>query len=124
MEKDNFLAPDFTTLEVIAFATDSCPLGINIPNYDGPLQDAAGSNNAFTSTDVTNYYVTLPEQNIETAFWLESDRMFSLAFTEKSLEVQRNVVIEEFRQRYLNQPYGDAWLLMRPLALSRLSGSS
>jgi len=89
---------------------------VNIPNYDGPLQDAAGSNNAFTSTDVTNYYVTLPEQNIETAFWLESDRMLSLAFTEKSLEVQRNVVIEEFRQRYLNQPYGDAWLLMRPLA--------
>jgi zinc protease len=89
---------------------------VNIPNYDGPLQDAAGSNNAFTSTDVTNYYVTLPKQNIETAFWLESDRMLSLAFTEKSLEVQRNVVIEEFRQRYLNQPYGDAWLLMRPLA--------
>ena len=69
---------------------------INIPNYDGPLQDAAGSNNAFTSTDVTNYYVTLPEQNIETAFWLESDRMFSLAFTGKSLEVQRNVVIEVY----------------------------
>lgn len=91
---------------------------VNIPDYDGPLQLAAGSNNAFTSTDITNYYITLPVQNLETAFWLESDRMLNLAFTEKSLEVQRNVVIEEFRQRYLNQPYGDAWLLMRPLAFS------
>ncbi len=88
----------------------------NIPSYDGPLQLVGGSNNAFTSTDITNYYVTLPAQNLETAFWLESDRMLNLAFTEKSLEVQRNVVIEEFRQRYLNQPYGDVWLLMRPLA--------
>ena len=87
----------------------------NIPSYDSPLQMASGSNNAFTSTDITNYYITLPVENLETAFWLESDRMLSLAFTEKSLEVQRNVVIEEFRQRYLNQPYGDAWLLMRPL---------
>jgi predicted Zn-dependent peptidase len=88
----------------------------NIPSYDAPLQEAGGSNNAFTSTDITNYYVTLPAQNLETAFWLESDRMLNLAFTPKSLEVQRNVVIEEFRQRYLNQPYGDAWLLMRPMA--------
>lgn len=88
----------------------------NIPSYDSPLQDAGGSNNAFTSTDITNYYVTIPAQNLETAFWLESDRMLNLAFTPKSLEVQRNVVIEEFRQRYLNQPYGDAWLLMRPMA--------
>ena len=88
----------------------------NIPSYDSPLQLAGGSNNAFTSTDITNYYITLPVENLETAFWLESDRMLNLAFTDKSLEVQRNVVIEEFRQRYLNQPYGDAWLLMRPLA--------
>jgi predicted Zn-dependent peptidase len=88
----------------------------NIPAYDAPLQIAGGSNNAFTSTDITNYYITLPSQNLETAFWLESDRMLNLAFTPKSLEVQRNVVIEEFRQRYLNQPYGDAWLLMRPMA--------
>lgn len=88
----------------------------NIPSYDAPLQVAGGTNNAFTSTDITNYYVTLPVQNLETAFWLESDRMLNLAFTPKSLEVQRNVVIEEFRQRYLNQPYGDAWLLMRPMA--------
>ncbi|MCB9192538.1 MAG: insulinase family protein [Flavobacteriales bacterium] len=91
---------------------------VNIPSYDSPLQEASGSNNAFTSTDITNYYITLPVENLETAFWLESDRMLNLAFTEKSLEVQRNVVVEEFRQRYLNQPYGDAWLLMRPLAFS------
>jgi predicted Zn-dependent peptidase len=89
---------------------------INIPNFDEPLQRVGGENNAFTNNDVTNYYITLPKENIETAFWLESDRMLSLAFSEKSLEVQRNVVIEEFRQRYLNQPYGDVWLHLRPLA--------
>lgn len=91
----------------------------NIPSFDEPLQEAGGQNNAFTSTDITNYYVTLPAENLETAFWLESDRMLNLAFTEKSLEVQRSVVIEEFRQRYLNQPYGDAWLLMRPMAFRK-----
>lgn len=89
---------------------------VNISDYDGPLQLAGGDNNAFTNNDITNYYLTLPIQNIETGFWLESDRMLSLAFSEKSLEVQRNVVIEEFKQRYLNQPYGDVWLLLRPLA--------
>ncbi|HEY6160058.1 MAG TPA: pitrilysin family protein [Bacteroidia bacterium] len=89
---------------------------INIPNYDEPLQKVGGENNAFTTNDITNYYLTLPAVNIETAFWLESDRMLSLAFSEKSLDVQRNVVIEEFKQRYLNQPYGDVWLLLRPLA--------
>ena len=89
---------------------------INIPSYDEPLQRAGGENNAFTSNDLTNYYLTLPAANIETGFWLESDRMLSLAFSEKSLEVQRSVVIEEFKQRYLNQPYGDVWLLLRPLA--------
>ena len=89
---------------------------VNIEDYDGPLQLAGGDNNAFTNNDITNYYLTLPAQNIETGFWLESDRMLSLAFSEKSLEVQRNVVIEEFKQRYLNQPYGDVWLLLRPLA--------
>ena len=82
---------------------------INIPNFDGPLQEAGGNNNAFTSNDMTNYYDVVPAQNLETALWLESDRMLSLAFTEKSLEVQRSVVIEEFKQRYLNQPYGDLW---------------
>ncbi len=89
---------------------------INIANYDEPLQLAGGENNAFTNNDITNYYLTIPATNLETAFWLESDRMLSLAFTEKSLEVQRNVVIEEFKQRYLNQPYGDVWLKLRPLA--------
>ncbi|GAA4315137.1 pitrilysin family protein [Mucilaginibacter gynuensis] len=88
---------------------------VNIPDYDEPLQRVGGENNAFTSNDITNYYITLPSANIETAFWLESDRMLSLAFSEKSLEVQRNVVIEEFKQRYLNQPYGDVWLKLRPL---------
>lgn len=89
---------------------------VNIPNYDEPLQLVGGENNAFTTNDITNYYCTVPAENLETAFWLESDRMLSLAFTDKSLEVQRNVVIEEFKQRYLNQPYGDVWLLLRPLA--------
>ncbi len=89
---------------------------VNIPSYDEPLQIVGGDNNAFTTNDITNYYCTVPADNIETAFWLESDRMLSLAFTEKSLEVQRSVVIEEFKQRYLNQPYGDVWLLLRPLA--------
>ena len=89
---------------------------VNIPNFDEPLQKVGGTNNAFTSNDITNYYITLPKENIETAFWLESDRMLSLAFTNKSLEVQRSVVIEEFKQNYLNQPYGDVWLLLRPLA--------
>ena len=88
----------------------------NIPDFDGPLQRAGGESNAFTSNDITNYYDVLPAQNIETALWLESDRMLTLAFSEKSLEVQRSVVIEEFKQRYLNQPYGDVWLELRPLA--------
>lgn len=89
---------------------------VNIPVFDEPLQRVGGNNNAFTSNDITNYFITLPKNNIETAFWLESDRMLSLAFTDKSLEVQRNVVIEEFKQNYLNQPFGDVWLLLRPLA--------
>lgn len=89
---------------------------INIPDYDSPLQQAGGENNAWTNNDITNYYITLPRQNIETAFWLESDRMLSLAFTPRSLEVQRQVVSEEFKQRYLNQPYGDMGALVRELA--------
>ncbi|PWS29381.1 peptidase M16 [Pedobacter yonginense] len=92
---------------------------VNIPNYDEPLQRVGGENNAFTSNDITNYYITLPSENIETAFWLESDRMLNLAFSEKSLETQRNVVSEEFKQRYLNQPYGDVWLKLRPLAFKK-----
>jgi len=88
---------------------------VNIPKYDEPLQKVGGENNAFTNNDITNYYLSIPKENIETAFWIESDRMLDLAFSEKSLEVQRNVVIEEFNQRYLNQPYGDLWLMLRPL---------
>ncbi len=88
----------------------------HVPEYDEPLQKVGGDNNAFTSNDITNYYITLPSSNLETAFWLESDRMLSLSFDPKVLEVQRSVVIEEFKQRYLNQPYGDAWLKLRPLA--------
>ncbi len=89
---------------------------IHIPQFDTPLQEAGGNNNAFTSNDITNYYVTLPVENVETALWLESDRMLNLAFSPESLEVQRKVVIEEFKQRYLNQPYGDVWLELRPMA--------
>src|ERR1700748_1218592 len=92
---------------------------VNIPSYDEPLQRVGGENNAFTSNDITNYYITLPSANLETAFWLESDRMLSLAFSKKSLEVQRNVVIEEFKQRYLNQPYGDVWLRLRPMVYKK-----
>lgn len=89
---------------------------INVPVYDEPLQMAGGENNAYTTNDITNYYVQLPVQNIETAFWLESDRMLSLAFSEKSLEVQRKVVSEEFKEHYINKPYGDAWQHLRALA--------
>jgi len=92
---------------------------VNIPSYDQPLEKAGGENNAFTNNDITNYYITLPKENIETAFWLESDRMLNLGFSEKSLEVQRQVVVEEFKQSYLNQPYGDVWLLLKPLAYKR-----
>lgn len=89
---------------------------VHIPDYDGPLQLASGENNAWTNNDVTNYYLTVPRQNVETGFWLESDRMLSLDFSERSLEVQRGVVMEEFKQRCLNQPYGDVGHLLRPLA--------
>ena len=89
---------------------------INIHSYDEPLQRVGGENNAFTSPDITNYYLSVPTQNIETGFWLESDRMMELLFNEHGLEVQRKVVVEEFKQNYLNQPYGDVWLKLRPLA--------
>lgn len=89
---------------------------VNIPEYDEPLQMAGGENNAYTTNDITNYYIQLPLKNIETAFWLESDRMLSLAFSEKSLDVQRKVVCEEFKEHYLNKPYGDAWHLLRKLS--------
>ncbi|MDI9319309.1 MAG: pitrilysin family protein [Phycisphaerales bacterium] len=92
---------------------------VNIPEYDTPLQRAGGENNAYTTNDITNYYVQLPKQNIETAFWLESDRLLSLAFSKKSLDVQRKVVCEEFKEHYINKPYGDAWKHLRQLAYTK-----
>ncbi len=89
---------------------------IHIPNYDEPLQIAGGQNNAFTTDDLTNYYCQVPAKNSETAFWLESDRMLSLAFSEESLEVQRKVVCEEFKEHYINKPYGNAWHIMRDMS--------
>jgi zinc protease len=89
---------------------------INIAEYDEPLQMAGGENNAYTTNDVTNYYLQLPVENLETAFWLESDRMLSLAFGEKSLDVQRKVVCEEFKEHYINKPYGDVWARLRDLS--------
>jgi len=89
---------------------------VNVSNFDIHTQQAGGTNNAFTSNDLTNYYITVPSNNIETALWLESDRMLGPKFTNKGLDVQRNVVIEEFRQRNLNKPYGDIWHLLRNLS--------
>lgn len=89
---------------------------VNIPDFDGALQRAGGKNNAWTSNDFTNFYDVVPAQNAETAFWLESDRMLSLAFSDKALEVQRSVVIEEFKQQCLNRPYGDLSHYLRALA--------
>lgn len=89
---------------------------IHIPDYDTHVQLAGGENNAWTNNDLTNYYITIPHCNVETAFWLESDRMLGLALTEQSVEVQKGVVIEEFKQRHLNQPYGDVQHLIRPMA--------
>lgn len=89
---------------------------INIPDYDTPVQNAGGENNAWTNNDITNYYITLPCNNAEIGFWLESDRMLSLDFNEKSLEIQKNVVTEEFKQRNLNQPYGDVSHILREMA--------
>jgi zinc protease len=92
---------------------------VNIPDFDEPLQRAGGEDNAYTTNDLTNYYCQLPAENLETAFWLESDRMLSLAFSEKSLEVQRKVVIEEFKEHYLNKPYGNVWHILREMAYTR-----
>ena len=92
---------------------------INIPTYDEPLQKAGGENNAYTTNDITNYYLKLPKENLETAFWLESDRMLSLAFNENSLEVQRKVVCEEFKENYINKPYGDVWKYLRALCYTQ-----
>ena len=92
---------------------------VNVPSYDEPLQMAGGENNAYTTNDLTNYYIQLPAENLETAFWLESDRMLSLAFSDKSLDVQRKVVCEEFKEHYLTKPYGDVWHKMRELAYKK-----
>lgn len=86
-----------------------------IPDFDLPVQTACGENNAFTTNDYTDYYITLPKDNIETALWLESDRMTGLDITRAALEAEKGVVVEEFNQRYLNQPYGEQWLLLREL---------
>lgn len=91
----------------------------NIPSYDREVRKAGGENNAYTSNDITDYYVKLPAANLETGLWLESDRMLDLNLTQKGLDIQRNVVMEEFRQRYLNQPYGDMWMILRPLAYKK-----
>jgi zinc protease len=91
----------------------------NIPDYDEPLQNAGGENNAYTTNDITNYYIQIPAKNVETAFWLESDRMLSLAFGEKSLDVQRKVVCEEFKEHYINKPYGDVWKHLRELVYTQ-----
>lgn len=87
----------------------------HVPHYDTHVQRVGGQNNAFTHFDITNYYISLPANQIETAMWLESDRMLGLDFTEENLETEKRVVIEEFKQRYLNQPYGDAYLQLLPL---------
>ncbi|MGL6021835.1 MAG: M16 family metallopeptidase, partial [Chitinophagaceae bacterium] len=92
---------------------------IHIPSYDDPIQNAGGENNAYTSNDLTNYYSQIPYQNVEIALWLESDRMLGLALTEKSIEVQKKVVCEEFKEHYINKPYGDAWKILRELTYKK-----
>jgi predicted Zn-dependent peptidase len=87
-----------------------------VPDFDAPLHKASAENNAFTNNDYTDYYITLPRENVETALWLESDRMTGLDITRKKLEAEKRVVIEEYNQRYINQPYGDQWLLVRQMA--------
>ena len=91
----------------------------HVENFDQALQKVGGQSNAFTSNDITNYYINLPKNQIQTALWVESDRMRFLALTDKNLEIQRQVVIEEFKQRYLNQPYGDTWIELRPLVYTK-----
>ena len=90
-----------------------------VPNFDLPVQMASGENNAFTNNDYTDFYITLPADNLETALWLESDRMTGLDISPEHLAAEKSVVIEEFKQRYLNQPYGDASMMLRKLAYTR-----
>ncbi len=88
---------------------------LNVEDYDKALDRVGGDNNAFTNTDITNYYINVPKINMETAFWLESDRMLNLNFNPKVLDVQKQVVVEEFKQNYINKPYGDTFALVRDL---------
>ena len=81
----------------------------NAPDFDDPLQRAGGENNAYTTNDYTTFYEIVPAENLETALWLESDRMLSLSINKRSLDVQRKVVVEEFKETCLNEPYGDSW---------------
>lgn len=91
----------------------------NVADFDAILEEAGGENNAFTNNDITNFYQILPAQNIETAFWLESDRMKNLSFTEKGFKTQKSVVIEEFKEVHINQPYGDIDEIIRALAYDK-----
>ena len=91
----------------------------NVPSFDEPLECAGGENNAYTTNDITNYYISLPKQNAELAFWLESDRMCNVQLTDESVSVQRQVVIEEFKQSYLNCPYGDVSIILRSMAYKK-----
>ncbi len=89
---------------------------LNAPDYDDPIQLAGGENNAFTNNDITNFHVSIPAINLDTALWLEADRMANLAIAEEVLDVQRKVVVEEFKETCLNEPYGDAWHYLSALA--------
>lgn len=91
----------------------------HVPEFDNALERVGGSSNAFTNTDITNYYITLPAVNLDTALWLESDRMLYLNLNDPQVLTQKQVVMEEFKQRYLNQPYGDAMHHVRSLAFER-----
>ena len=88
----------------------------NIPSFDEPLEKAGGENNAYTTNDVTCYYISLPRHNAELAFWMESDRMCNITFEKSKVDVQRQVVMEEFKQTKLNKPYGDASHILRAMA--------
>ncbi len=90
-----------------------------VPDFDAPVQAACGENNAYTTNDYTNFYITLPRENIATALYLESDRMTGLNISPEALEAEKSVVIEEFNQRYLNQPYGDQWMLLREMVYTQ-----
>lgn len=91
----------------------------NVPDFDKVLQKVGAINNAYTSQDLTHYYEVLPANNLETTLWLESDRMLELAFRQQSLDIQKQVVIEEFKENFLNRPYGDLMMLFNQMAYER-----